>query len=382
MKPRVCMFTDSREPSGMGEHMLTLASELLDQYQLSLACVGAPATVPFVKRWEALGLETCAFDCNQAGLWREQLRHRLCAQEIDIFHCHAGIGWEGHEGVYAAREAGVPVIIRTEHLPYLITDYQQRKDHAQLMYSVDRLICVSAGARDTFIQAGIASDKLEVVRNGIVPRPAATDRRVIMEKLGLRPDTCIVLTVGRFTEQKGHCYLIEAIPAVLEHAPNAHFVWVGVGPLEQELRDRARELNLEADLSFLGHRDDVPAIMAASDLFVLPSIFEGLPLVVLEAMAAGVLVIGTRVCGMSEAIDDGVTGRLVEGANPAALAEGILEALRQPDLTARWREAARVRVRDYFTAPRMARETAAIYEEVLAEKRPQAMNDQLVTTDC
>ncbi|HEX2171392.1 MAG TPA: glycosyltransferase, partial [Dehalococcoidia bacterium] len=114
-----------------------------------------------------------------------------------------------------------------------------------------------------------------------------------------------------------------------------------------------------------GHRDDARALIAASDLFVLPSLFEGLPLVVLEAMAAGFPVVATRVCGTSEAVEDGVTGRLVTPEDPQALADGILEALCQPERAAQWGRAGRLRVEQEFRPARMAQETTAIYAEVL-----------------
>jgi glycosyltransferase involved in cell wall biosynthesis len=101
--------------------------------------------------------------------------------------------------------------------------------------------------------------------------------------------------------------------------------------------------------------------MAASDLFVLPSLFEGLPIVLLEAMAVGVPIVGTRICGTREAITDGVTGRLVEAKVAPALAEAIRAALQQPQVTTGWRKAARLRFEREFSAARMAREVLAIY---------------------
>jgi glycosyltransferase involved in cell wall biosynthesis len=126
-----------------------------------------------------------------------------------------------------------------------------------------------------------------------------------------------------------------------------------------------RERGLESVVRFLGQRDDVPALLAASDLVVLPSLFEGLPLIILEAMAAGRPVVATRTSGTDEAVLDGKTGRLVPSGNPQALAAGVVEALSSPELAVRWGAAGRERWRREFTAVRMVRQTAAIYENLL-----------------
>ena len=171
------------------------------------------------------------------------------------------------------------------------------------------------------------------------------------------------MTVGRFSEQKGHRYLLAAIPDVLARHPATYFLWAGEGDLEADLRAEARRLGLEGQVRFLGRRDDVPHLLAAADPFVLPSLFEGLPLAVLEAMAARLPVVGTRVCGTSEAVQDGVTGRLVPPEDAAALTAAIVQVLDAPDLAARWGAAGRARVAHEFNAARMVGEVVAVYEE-------------------
>jgi glycosyltransferase involved in cell wall biosynthesis len=343
--------------------MLTLARELRGRYRVSLACAPSPAGQRLLEQAEALGVGTLALavhgDANA-----EQLRRCLRQQSVEIFHEHAGIGWEGHAAIYAARAAGVPVVLRTEHLPYLITEPRQRRDHERLVSSVDCLVCVSEEARFSFVRAGVPPRKLRVIRNGILVPPSGPGRTETRVRLGLEPGAPIVLTVGRFTEQKGHRDLLAAVPAVLIRAPRARFLWAGRGPLEEELRQRVRALGLEPHVLLLGQRDDAPDLMAAADLFVLPSLFEGLPLVVLEAMAAGLPVVGTRVCGNAEVIVDGVTGRLVPPGQPTALAEAVLQVIRQPDLAGRWGRAGRRRVEREFSARRMATETSALYDEL------------------
>lgn len=365
----VCLFTDSLEPSGLGEHMLTLAAELLPHYRVLFVCPPTERGEKLLIRAKNMGCSIMALNLHNETLAYEALGRRLRRLAICVFHCHAGIGWEGQRGVQAARHAGVPTVIRTEHLPYLLTDDQQQREYQKQWPLVDRFICVSAEAYVSHLQAGVPSDKLCVVRNGIRSARVAPDAAAVRAEFKL-PDTAkIVLTVARMTEQKGHKHLLDAIPTIIAHEPDAHFVWVGDGPLEGDLRRQAEHLGVdESRLIFAGWRQDIPRLLASADVFVLPSLFEGLPIVVLEAMAAGSAIVGTTVCGTREAIEDEVCGRLVEPANPAALATGVIEGLCHAESVVRWREAARRKYQQLFSADRMGRETADIYETAFAHQ--------------
>jgi glycosyltransferase involved in cell wall biosynthesis len=142
--------------------------------------------------------------------------------------------------------------------------------------------------------------------------------------LGLPPDAFVVGSVGRLVPQKGYDTLLAAIPAVLAECPRARFVVVGAGAQRETLLEQARGLGVASAVTFTGARPDVAEVLRAFDLFVSPSRYEGLPTVVLEAIASGVPVVATRVSGNSELIEDGVSGLLVPPENPAALAQGIL----------------------------------------------------------
>jgi glycosyltransferase involved in cell wall biosynthesis len=161
--------------------------------------------------------------------------------------------------------------------------------------------------------------------------------------------------------------LIQALPAVRADAPDARVLLAGTGPREPALRELVRELKLEEAVSFLGHRKDIPHLMAAADAFVLPSRFEGHPIVVLEAMAAGLPVIATDVCGTSEAIDANVTGLLVPPEDPEALASAMQLVLARPSVARRLAVRARSSVTQNFSAAVMAHKTLAIYRAMLTE---------------
>ena len=372
MRRRVCLFTASPEPSGVGTHMLTLAEGLRDDHDVTLGCIPHGQGERLLTRAAALGVETLPLDGR--GLRTdpeiERLQDWLRSSRVDIFHLHAGVGWEGHTATYAAREAGVPVIIRTEHLPDMIRNLEDRASHRRLLSAVDQLICVSTGAAYSMRCAGVPAAKLAVVRNGVPPAAEQPDPVPMLRELRLPAGARLVLTVARFVEQKGHRFLLQAMPTILAACPTAQFLWVGEGPLKEELKHEVRERGLESAVRFLGQREDVAALLAAADLVLLPSLFEGLPLIILEAMAAGRPVVATSTLGTDEAVVDDVTGRLVPPGNPQALAAGVLEALTSPKLAARWGAAGRERWRREFTAERMVRQTAAVYEDLLCRHAP------------
>lgn len=364
----VCLVTDSEEPSGVGEHMLALVRQLRPHCRVALACSSVPNVRPFRERVAALGIETLALD------WRGADGHRrfggwLADREFGLCHVHAGIFWEGLPIAGTAKRAGVPVVIRTEHLPFVSADPGERARYGEAMREVDRVVCVSREARDSFLAAGLPPERFAVIRNGAPPPPRRSHPLAVRASLGLDPADRVVLTVARYTEQKDHRTLLAALPLVLDRVPRARFVWVGAGPLETTMIEAARQNGLDRHVMFLGRRRDVAELMSAADLFALPSRFEGLPLAVLEAMAAGLPVVATRVCGTAEAVRHGLTGLLVEPGRPDLLAAALVEILTEPDWAAQLGRRGKARASRCFSAARMARETLALYDETWLRMR-------------
>ena len=359
---RLCLATDSREPSGVGEHMLTLAAELRGHLGVVLACPESPGGAALLKRAARLGVgvRRLADDPDATRRW-------LAAAGFDLLHIHAGIGWEGHGLARLGREANVARIVRTEHLPDLITDPDQRLEHSEGLALVDRIICVSAAAGATFRKTIGEVGKLVVVRNGHPSKPPTLTRAAVRRSLDVADDAPVLLTVARYTPQKDHATLLDAVPAVLARHADAQLWLVGTGPLEPAIRGQAEAMGLMEAVRHLGQRDDVPDLLAAADLFVLPSRFEGLPLAVLEAMAAGRPVVATAVGGTDEAVVDGITGRLVPPGDSVALANAIGDVL-APGRAQRFGAAGRTRYVEIFTAARMAADTAEVYR-ALAPRR-------------
>ena len=353
---RVCLYTDSPHPSGVGQQILTLARGLASTCHVLLAARASEAGDRLLDEGRTGGFQV--FRQIEPRPFKA-LEDWLRSQLIDVLHVHAGIAWEGHEAVLAGRRAGVPAIVRTEHLPDVVTAADQRAAHRALVRQLDRIICVSNEAATSYLETGLPEECVRVVRNGIEPLSAHPDR------LGLPSDARVVVSVGRLTEQKGFDLLLDAAVELR----GTHFFLVGEGPLESFLRAGVEDRGLGECVRLLGRREDVPGLLAGANALAMPSRFEGLPIVALEAMSLGVPVVGTRVCGLREAVVDGSTGRLVPLGDPGALARALDEVLSSPELAAAWGEAGRRRQRETFGADRMVAETAAVYEEVLAGTR-------------
>ena len=346
--------------------MLDLADLLAAEHDVMLAAPMAPGARSFFAEAQRRGLRGIALPDDEPEVQAIALREHLAEASPDVVHVHAGIGWEGHAAARAAREAGVRAVIRTEHLPDLIRKADERDAYATGIADVHRIVCVSAGVAASHRNAGAPSDRMRVVRNGIVPVPPTRGPDHHRADLGIPADALLAVTIGRLTAQKGYDTLLDAIPSVLERVPSARFVWIGDGPLREDLEDAIAAAGLGDIVRMVASSDDVPGLLAAADLLVLASRFEGLPLVALEAMAAGRAVVGTRVIGLEEAVVDGVTGLLVPPDDPAALADAVAYALEDADRRAAWGAAGRDLQAREFTAHRMAQETAAVYAEALA----------------
>jgi len=192
------------------------------------------------------------------------------------------------------------------------------------------------------------------------PRPA------LRKELTRMPQQPLILTVARLDNRhKGLDFLVSAAALV----PGAQFVIAGEGPDRAILESQAKSLGVADRVILLGHRSDIPDLLATCDLFVLPSFFEGLPVSVVEAMASGKPVVATAIGGTDEAVENGVTGLLVPPGDAVRLAEAIRAVLADAALAARMGSAGRRRAQEEFSAEMMIRRTEALYDELLAGGR-------------
>ncbi len=228
-----------------------------------------------------------------------------------------------------------------------------------------KVICVSAHDRELASRWKVAKpEQLVVIHNGIAPRPfLEADGTPLRREFGLE-FTPMLTFVGRLVPPKDLLILRQAF----EDLPEGILMVVGDGELRPRAERFVREHRLETRVRFIGQRSDVPQILAASDVFVLSSRWEGLPYTIIEAMMAGLPVVATNVGGVSELVKDGVTGFLVPRRDPKALAEALQRLIDDPELRKRMGEAGRQKALREFTLDRMLRETEQVYAEVLGRE--------------
>ncbi len=295
-----------------------------------------------------------------------------------IVHTHSSKA--GILGRLAARLAGVPVIVHTVHgwgfyegqHPAVYALYVALEKLADRC--CDRLIVVSRLNAEKGLAVGISRpEKYVTIFSGIDVEAyahPAVDRATMRAALGIPAGAPVVGTVGRLSPQKAPLDWMRAAAVVAQAATvgsAARFVYVGDGPLRQAVETLIAELGLGDRVILTGLRRDVPDLLAALDVFVLSSLWEGLPRTIPQAMAAGVPVVCTRVDGVEEAITDGVNGLLVPPGQPQALGEAIVALLRDPARARGLAEAGRRRAQD-FDVHKMVAEIDALYQELLAQK--------------
>ncbi len=230
-----------------------------------------------------------------------------------------------------------------------------------------RIISVSeATARFLNKKRHVPAHKIRVIPYGVDLKKYKVDNNSeIRKKMGLNGQNLVIGVVGRLHPQKGHIYLIEASERIIKEFPEVKFVFAGDGALREELEKRIQDKNLEKNFLLLGYRSDIPEVLKSLDVFVLPSLYEGLPNVVLEAMAAGKPVVATSVDGTVEAVVNNVTGFLIPPINIEALQNAILKVLRNKEMANQMGRKGRERVEEHFSLEKQVQSFEKLYSSIV-----------------
>ncbi len=241
---------------------------------------------------------------------------------------------------------------------------------------VDRFICASNVIGAMLVHDGVPPERVVTVHEGIdLAHIEAAPRADIHGEFWLPHHAPVVGNIAALVPHKGQRHLVEAAALVLRKVPDTHVLIAGEGELRDALTHQIRERHLEKHVILTGFRPDVLSLLKGFDLFVMSSVTEGLGTSILDAMACGKAVVATTAGGIPEVVIDRVTGLLVAPRDDQALAEAIIRLLGDPDLRDRMGAAGLARVREHFSAERMVRDTAAVYEQVVQEARGMGTGD-------
>jgi glycosyltransferase involved in cell wall biosynthesis len=369
---RVLQFLCSTVRAGAEEVALDLARGLdPERFRSYLVCPRS-LLATFRDEWRVADAEALALTLHspwQIGSARRFVKF-LRSHQIDVVHAH--MVRASVVAVPLARLAGVPVVVQTCH-----GREAWRKSWLRRRYWIDRIIgawsdvtiAVSESTRDYLLQEKqLDPRKVVVIRNGrslagFTPSPDREEH--LRAEFGVRPGAAVLSVFGRLEEQKGHRYLLEGLPLVLAQVPEVKVLLVGDGSLRGQLELQAQSRGLGDCVLFTGYRHDWKDLMALSDLVLLPSLYEGLPLVPIEAAALGKPVLATAVDGTREVVVDGFTGRLVPPAQSGPFAQALIELLRHPEQRRRLGEGAQARARDLFSLERQLLQTADVYSQLV-----------------
>lgn len=298
-------------------------------------------------------------------------------RDVDVVHTHRYK--DTVLGAIAAKLTGVPHVIRTVHgLREPMRGWDRAKfsayealDKLALWCFADRVIAVSRSMAETLRQSGYRRSSVTHIHNGLDLQKvkAARNRQDVRRELGVGSRAFLIGTVGRLSAVKGHADLLRAAALILQLEREAKFLIVGGGPLRDDLTSLAAELGVDRECLFTGPRADIYDLVGAMDLFVLPSLDEGIPLALLEAMALGRPVVATRVGGVPEGIRHRETGLLVEPRDERALAAACLEMAANREWADTLGARARRLVEAEFSHATNGRELLNAYRDVASLRR-------------
>jgi len=295
--------------------------------------------------------------------------------QINIVHTHGGVA--GLWGRFAAFLAGNVAIVHTLHgIHYL--NYQNSLLKRILIY-LERLlsavtnvvICVAAADEKKIVKFKLApSEKIRLIRCGIEfdsDNVSPTEIIQFRNSLGCTSETKLLVNVARLHRQKGQKYLLTAFKEVQQQMPGAKLVIVGDGPERRALEKFVQTQGLAEQVYFTGYRQDIQTILTATDLFVLSSLWEGLPLVIIEAMSQAKPIVATQVDGIPEIIESGKNGLLVPPGDSNQLAAAILRLIQHPALAIKLGEAARQKVLADYAIQYMIQKIEKLYVNMMKE---------------
>ncbi|MFH0859836.1 MAG: glycosyltransferase [Candidatus Altiarchaeota archaeon] len=365
-KTRVLMLIGTLDVGGTEMMVKSLATGLdRRRFDVTVMCLAKGGRVAEMLKREGIRVDVLGISSKMDVTSVYRLARFLKQMRFDIVHSF--LFYSNVLARISGRLANTPAIVSGER--------STSEWKSPLYRLIDRLTSVystvivanSNAVRDSLVEdVRIKPDRIRVVYNGIDLRrfDDTADSRKVREQLSLSEKKVTVVTVTRLHPEKNPSDFIKAASIVKRKHGNVQFLVVGDGRLMGELKIMSSELGISDDVIFAGEREDVPGLLKASDIFVLTSLWEGLPVSVLEAMASSLPVVATDVGGTKEVIDNGVTGILVPRENPEELAAAIGTLIENPERRKQMGFRGRERVEEYFTLKGMIENMEALYEHL------------------
>lgn len=367
---RVLHIINTAEIGGGGEHLVQLTAALRPRGVESDVVVGRDG--PATQRLRAAGVPvTVVGPLGVAAPVR--LARVMRSVRPDLLHLHGSRA--GFAGAMAAAVIGMRPVIYTAHafsfkrrLPRPVVYLFGLAERLTCGTSA-RVVCLTEGDRRAAAARGISTGHFTVIPNGIDVQRFATASHC-REEFGFAPTTPVVGLIARLVPDKDPVAFVRVAYAVAAMDPAVRFLLVGDGPLRSEVERSVREMNLQSRIRMTGFRHDVAELLATMDLVVVTSRWEGLPLVVLEAMAASRPVVASHLPGVAEVVIDRETGLLVPPQDPRRLAEAVTALLHDPNRRIVMGQRARARVEREFSVERMIAATVDVYRDALGAASP------------
>lgn len=364
-----------------------------ERYQLTVLCLseGGPELAAELNQLQGIRALSIAMNRYKLDPFSDtrvllKLAQFMRSEHFDLIHAHTSK--PGYLARLAAIGTGIPVIYTPNCFAFHDRATAFRKFYSALLeglaarFLTARITAVCEDERKLALRNRVGRpEQVVTIHTGIDPQPfdLSVDRQAVRASLEVPADAPLVGVVCRLMEQKAPLDFVRAAALVHARRPDAHFVWVGDGPLEEQARALVAEQNLSKVFHFAGLRNDIPAVLKAFDIFVLPSHWEGFSLAVLEAMAAGLPIVATQVTGASEAIAHGQSGLLVPIADEKAMAQAMLTLLDNPDRVQHFGTAARQRIDQLFTREQMVRRISELYDQIHLEYDARRQPRQALT---
>ncbi|MBN1476983.1 glycosyltransferase family 4 protein [Candidatus Sumerlaeota bacterium] len=381
-KRRLLHVLKSSDLGGIQKYTLALCQGLdRSRYDIEVATSGGGPLIAELERIDVPVhvVEIPRYRISPLADWRAMRRLAQLFRERRYDIVHPQGSKPGAIGRVAARKAGVPITVFTVHLvPFhpgvnALKRWIYRRIDTRLARHTDAIITCAKHHRETLLRLGVArEEQITVIQNGH-PTPEAPPTpeqlRAAHERLGVETDRPIVAFIARLMPQKDPETYLRAVKICVDRGAPGRFILIGTGELLPRCERLARDLGLGPEqLLFLGERRDVPQILPAVGVFVLPSLWEGLPLTLLEALEACAPIVCTDIPGNDEVVEHGSNGLLVPPRDPEALASAITWLLENRDEASRFAEAGYQRLITDFTMDRMIRQTQEVYDRLWRER--------------